>query len=210
MSTFVATPAGWYPDPEHRGRQSGKSRVDARLVGGLAAAAVLLIAVVSVAVVFTVKTVRTGEPVAGYTPADTREASATAGQARAAGAGQAVSDGNFSFKITGVERVDSVTDPQFPGLLKVATGEFIIVRLDVTNIGHAPQTFFASFTTLSDGAATYRSDDEAWIYLGNTLADLNPGETVATAVVFDVPDGTQPESVELHDGPHSDGVVVGL
>jgi len=29
-------------------------------------------------------------------------------------------------------------------------------------------------------------------------------------VVFDVPVGTEPESIELHEGPLSDGVVVGL
>lgn len=51
-------------------------------------------------------------------------------------------------------------------------------------------------------------DDE--IYLDNTLADLNPGDSVETAVVFDVPVGTDPESIELHDGPFSDGVTVGL
>ena len=55
-----------------------------------------------------------------------------------------------------------------------------------------------------------KSDDEAWIYLGNTLADLNPGDSIDTAVVFDVPVGTDPESIELHDGPFSEGVTVGL
>jgi hypothetical protein len=50
----------------------------------------------------------------------------------------------------------------------------------------------------------------AWIYLGNTLADLNPGDSIDTAVVFDVPVGTDPESIERHDGPFSEGVTVGL
>ena len=100
--------------------------------------------------------------------------------------------------------------PQFPELQKAAQGEFVIVKMTVTNVGTEPQTFFASFNKLSDGTTTYEADDEAWIYLGNTLADLNPGDTVDTAVVFDVPDGTDPESIELHDGPFSDGVTVGL
>ena len=80
----------------------------------------------------------------------------------------------------------------------------------VTNVSAEPQTFFASFNTLSDGNTEYRADDEAWIYLGNTLADLNPGDSIDTAVVFDVPVGTDPEFIELHDGPFSDGVTVGL
>jgi hypothetical protein len=50
---------------------------------------------------------------------------------------------------------------------------------------------------------------EAWIYLGNTLVDLKPGESVDTAVVFDLPKGTGVESIELGDGPFSDGATVG-
>jgi hypothetical protein len=50
---------------------------------------------------------------------------------------------------------------------------------------------------------------EAWFYLGNILVDLKPGDSVDTAVVFDVPKGTGVESIELHDGPFSDGVTVG-
>jgi hypothetical protein len=80
----------------------------------------------------------------------------------------------------------------------------------VTNVGAEPQALFASFHTLSDGSTTYRSDDQAWIYLGNTLADLYPGDSIDTAAVFDVPVGTVPESVELHGGPYSDGVTVEL
>ncbi len=37
-----------------------------------------------------------------------------------------------------------------------------------------------------------------------------PGDSVDTAVLFDVPKGTDVESIELHDGPFSDGVTVGL
>ena len=121
-----------------------------------------------------------------------------------------VRDGNFSFVITGVERVDAVADQEFPEIQKAAQGEYVIVKMTVTNVGNEPQTFFASFNTLSDGSTVYQSDDEAWIYLGNTLADLNPGDSVDTAVVFDVPRGTDVESIELHDGPFSDGVTVGL
>ena len=35
-------------------------------------------------------------------------------------------------------------------------------------------------------------------------------DSIDTAVVFDVPVGTDPESIELHDGPFSEGVTVGL
>ena len=100
-----------------------------------------------------------------------------------------------------------------PGVPRSAEGGRGRVRLRqhaVTNVGTEPQTFFASFNILSDGNTEFASDDEAWIYLGNTLADLNPGDSIDTAVVFDVPVGTDPEFIELHDGPFSEGVTVGL
>jgi hypothetical protein len=131
-------------------------------------------------------------------------------QNQASSVGQAVRDGNFEFVVTGVDRAPVVADPDFADLQKAAAGEYLLVNMRVTNVSAEPQTFFASFNTLSDGTTEFNSDDEAWIYLGNTLADLNPGDSIDTAVVFDVPVGTDPESIELHDGPFSDGVVVGL
>jgi hypothetical protein len=247
----MATPAGWYPDPEghpgqrywngeswtdHRtpppveapplesaypaaGSPAKKSGIDPKVLIGLGAAVLVLIVVVVGAVIVTMRA-DIGEPTVTHKPP--AEASAPASEpvsaseepnpteTQAAGVGQEVRDGNFSFVITGVERVDSVVDPEFPDLQKAAQGEYVVVKMVVTNIGTEPQTFFASFNKLSDGSTIYESDDEAWIYLGNTLADLNPGDSVDTAVVFDVPKGTDVESIELHDGPFSDGVTVGL
>jgi hypothetical protein len=74
-----------------------------------------------------------------------------------------------------VERAPVVADPGFPDLQKAAQGEYVLVKMTVTNVSAEPQTFFASFNTLSDGTTEFRSDDEAWIYLGNTLADLTRG-----------------------------------
>ena len=242
MSASVTSPAGWYPDPdgsggqryfngeawtEHRQAPAGpvelevtptgprSAGLDPKVIVGLAAAAVILIAVLVVGVFLTLRTGGSEEAVM-RTPADSGETSVALGDTAAAvdehapTVGHEVRDGDFSFVITGVERVDAVVDPEFPELRKAAAGEYIIVKMTVTNIGTEPQTFFASFNTLFDGTTTYQSDDEAWIYLGNTLADLNPGDSIDTAVVFDVPDGTQPMSVELHDGPLSDGVTVDL
>jgi hypothetical protein len=232
----MTTPAGWYPDPdgaggqrywngeswtEHRTGAAGqasppkKSGLDPKVLIGLGAAVVVLIGVVAVAIFLTTRA-DVGEPT--VTAKKTTEASAPASETeepdvletQAAGVGQEVRDGNFSFVITGVERIDVVADPEFPEIQKAAQGEYVIVKMVVTNIGSEPQTFFASFNTRSDGTTVYQSDDEAWIYLGNTLADLNPGDSVDTSVVFDVPIGTDVESIELHDGPFSDGVTVGL
>ncbi|MEO3760978.1 DUF4352 domain-containing protein [Mycobacterium sp. B14F4] len=238
----MTSPAGWYPDPdgsggqryfngeawtEHRQAPAGPVELgvttppprsagpDPKVIAGLVAAAVVLVAVLGVSVFLTLRTGGT-ESAVTRVPADAGETSAPLGETAAAvdehtpTVGQEVRDGDFAFVISGVERVDAVADPAAPELQKAAAGEYIIVKMTVTNVGTEPQTFFASFNTLSDGTTTYESDDEAWIYLGNTLADLNPGDSIDTAVVFDVPDGTQPVSVELHDGPYSDGVTVEL
>src|SRR4029077_4891704 len=182
-------------------RKSGR---DPKVLIGLGAAVVVLIAVLVTAVVLTLNT-RVGEDSVTHRPAE-----ATASSTPDPEAATEFRDGNFSFVITGVERVDADAHQEFPEIQKAAQGEYVIVKMTVTNVGNEPQTFFASFNTLSNGSTAYQSDDEAWIYLGNTLADLNPGDSVDTAVVFDVPRGTDVESIELHDGPFSDGVTVGL
>ena len=213
------------PDAQMRAAvpAASKSGPDPKVIIGLAAGVVALIIVGVVAVVLTMRT-ETGADAVTYIPADSGATAApatesesvpdteTAGpeETQAAGVGEEVVDGNFSFVINGVERAAAVSDPDFPEQQKAAAGEYVIVKLTVTNVGSEPQTFFASFNTLSDGTTVYQSDDEAWVYLDNTLADLNPGDSVQTAVAFDVPVGTDPESIELHDGPFSDGVTVGL
>jgi hypothetical protein len=197
---------------------ANKPGPDPKVLIGVGAAVVVLIGVVVAAVILTMNT-KVGEDTVTHKPAEASGTSAPASESaepsaveetQAAGVGQEVRDGNFSFVIAGIERVDAVADAEFPEIQKTAQGEFVIVKMTVTNVGAEPQTFFASFNTLSDGSTVYQSDDEAWIYLGNTLADLNPGDSIDTAVVFDVPKGTDVESIELHDGPFSDGVTVGL
>ncbi len=185
------------------------------------AAVVVLVLVGVAAVVMTMKT-DVGDESVTHKPSDASpETSVVASEAgpgqeaptlenQADSVGQPVRDGNFEFTVTGVERAALVADPEFPELQKTPQGEYILVKMTVTNVSTEPQTFFASFNTLSDGITEFQSDDEAWIYLGNTLADLNPGDSIDTAVIFDVPVGTDPESIELHDGPFSEGVVVGL
>jgi hypothetical protein len=199
-------------------RSPGPSR---KLVAGIVAAVVVLVVVGVAAVVMTLNTDVGETTVAGKPPDASAGTSVVApepetGQEaptledQAASVGQPVRDGNFEFVVAGIERAPVVADTEFPDLQKVAQGEFLLVRMTVTNVGTEPQTFFASFNKLSDGTTEFQSDDEAWIYLGNTLADLNPGDSIDTAVIFDVPVGTDPESIELHEGPFSEGVTVGL
>lgn len=201
-----------------------KSRADWMVLIGLGAAVVVIIGVVVAAVILAMR-MDLGEPTVA---AQTTSASASAPSAapevvgttvigdegptetQAGWPGLEVRDGNFAFVVGDVERVDAVAAPENPEVQKQAQGEFVIVHITVTNVSAEPQPFYVSFSTLSDGATVYKSDDEAWLYLGNTVTDVVPGESLETAVVFDVPAGTDVESIQLHDSPSSPGVTVGL
>ena len=133
-----------------------KSGLDPKVIIGLAAAVVALVIVGVVAVVLTLRT-ETGADAVTYIPADSGATAApatesesvpdteTAGaeETQAAGVGEEVTDGNFSFVVNGVERAAAVVDPDFPDLQKAAAGEYVIVKMTVTNVGTEPQTFFA-------------------------------------------------------------------
>lgn len=123
-----------------------------------------------------------------------------------------VRDGKFEFVVTGIE----------PGVAHVggdvfgqdAQGQFLLVRMTVTNIGDEAQLFDGSSQKLLDTMGrTHSSDAGAAIYLGDAesfLNQINPGNTVAGVVVFDIPADAVPASLELHDSPFSGGVAVTL
>lgn len=135
-----------------------------------------------------------------------------AGQAEAtATIGQPVSDGKFQFTVTGVETPGKSIGDVLP---EEAQGTWIIVRVDVTNTGKeagmlaaGAQTAFDSQGREFDAATvvTYKGWDKAFVN------DINPGNTVKGApLIFDVPEGTTLERIELHDSPFSGGAKVAL
>jgi cytoskeletal protein RodZ len=97
----------------------------------------------------------------------------------------AVTDGNFTFEVTGVETAPSVKYGDAP-VAKTAQGEFLIVHMTVTDTGAMSATFLG------------------------TLQKLKAGGTKDVAIAFDVPPGTTPDSIELHGDPISSGVEVPL
>lgn len=201
-----------------------KTRADWMVLIGLGAAVFLIIGVVVAAVLLAMR-MDLGEPAVSAQTTSTNAAAPPAvpevldttaiedegpTETQAGWPGLQVRDGNFAFVVGDVERVDAVAAPDNPQIQKAAQGEFVIVHMTVTNVSAEPQPFYVSFSTLSDGTTVYKSDDEAWLYLGNTVTDVVPGESLETAVVFDVPAGTDVESIQLHDSPSSPGATVGL
>ncbi|MFI6904903.1 DUF4352 domain-containing protein [Nonomuraea sp. NPDC050394] len=130
--------------------------------------------------------------------------------AKQAGIGEAVRDGDLSMVVAKVERRDRVGSVRFG---KDAQGEFVLVHLSVQNNGSRSATFAAASQKLLAGGAEYKADGAAGVYLreSNLLFErINPGNMVMGVIVFDVPRGTQIDSIELHDSVFSRGAKVSL
>ncbi|WP_435830900.1 DUF4352 domain-containing protein [Microtetraspora glauca] len=135
----------------------------------------------------------------------------TSREARAAGIGDVVEDGKFSFKVTKLDTASKVGDDV---LGKSAQGEFVLVNVTVKNIGDEAQSFAGDAQKLLDASGKeYSADSEAALYLGESKSlyeQVNPGNSVRGVVLFDVPKGTEPVAIELHDSVFSGGVKVSL
>lgn len=129
-----------------------------------------------------------------------------------AGVGQEARDGKFAFTVTGVETAKTTGDQSNPYEQATAQGEYVIVSMTVQNIGDRSQSFFASNQKLIDSAGRqYSADSRADMWINKEIqSDINPGNHVQAKVAFDVPAGTQPSTIELHDSMFSGGVKVRL
>jgi hypothetical protein len=116
--------------------------------------------------------------------------------------------------VTAVERPGKSFAGQF-GTTETAQGEFVIVRVSVTNIGDEAQTLMSTGQKLINDKGQQFEPSTAILSLKGAdkffLQNINPGNTVKGApLLFDVAPGTKIASVELHDSILSDGVKVKL
>ena len=136
--------------------------------------------------------------------------------ATAAPAGSAVRDGKFEVQVLNMARAKQASSPdgnQF--MVANAQGEFIILTLNVKNIGDEQQSFFTTNQKLIDASGRqYGSSSEADTYLnaggGSSYAEINPGNSIQTKIAFDVPVGTVAKALEVHDSMMSSGTTVAL
>ena len=125
-----------------------------------------------------------------------------------------VRDGKFEFVVTSVQPgLADVGDNPF--LNQKAQGQFVIVTLSVQNIGDRPQGFSPSNQKLFDTEGrSFETDTSAQIALDNNdiavWDNINPRNTVDVSLVYDMPVGAVPASIELHDSMFSGGVTVNL
>ncbi|PPJ06387.1 DUF4352 domain-containing protein [Nocardia cyriacigeorgica] len=126
-------------------------------------------------------------------------------------AGASVRDGKFEFTVTAVDPPISTIGDN-PYMQKTAQGEYILVHVTVTNIGDRPQTYFSSNQKLfDDQGRRYENDTMAELNVNEHLSTpINPGNSVDVTIVFDVPVGTVPAALQLHDSMFSGGAKVAL
>jgi Domain of unknown function (DUF4352) len=133
--------------------------------------------------------------------------------AAVAGIGTRVRDGTFEFVVTGVEHPGRTFAGKV-GETLTAKGEFVIVRVDVTNVGSQEQRLGCSCQVLFSEKGQKITPSPAILRTKDALkyvAYISPGDTVkGAAVLFDVPPGTTLRSIELHASPSSPGVKVTL
>jgi hypothetical protein len=127
--------------------------------------------------------------------------------------GSTVVDGTFEFVVTGVERPGK-TMPGKNGTTLTAKGEFVIVKVNVTNIGGAAQSLDCQCQLLFNDKGKRYIPSPAILSTKDAMKFvemIEPGITVKGAVMlFDVAPGTTLAHIELHDTPQTDGVKVTL
>jgi hypothetical protein len=126
--------------------------------------------------------------------------------------GEPAADGKFTFVANAIDCTSTEIGSEY--LNKTAQGVFCVVDLTITNTGNKPQSFFGDNAKLFNAAGQeFSADTEAAIYLEDSSSlyeEINPGNSLTSKVVFDVPAGSAPTSIELHDSVFSGGVTVDL
>jgi hypothetical protein len=134
-------------------------------------------------------------------------------KAMAAEIGTTVRDGSFEFVVTGVERPGKSFDGKY-GKTLMALGEFVIVRVNVTNVGDKDKRLGCSCQFLFNEKGQKLSPSPEILSTKDALKYvewISPGDTVTGAsVLFDVVPGTKALNIELHDSASSQGVKVDL
>lgn len=126
--------------------------------------------------------------------------------------GEPASDGDFTFVVSGVDCGSTQVGDKY--INTKAQGQFCILGVSVTNKGNSAGSFFGENAKLLNTVGQeFSADTEASIYLPDSSSlyeEINPGNTLNSKVIFDVPEGTIPMVVELHDSAFSSGVTVAL
>jgi hypothetical protein len=214
--------ASFVPPPGQPGGPSGEGPNKKLVIGIIAGAAAILLAIVLV-IAFVV--IGKNEPATTASQATSSESATSSSETTTSETatesseteaplpppiGAQGSDGDYSFSVASTETGDTITSTVSDSVETAADGMYYVVHLNVANTGTSPLTFVATFQQLSAAGQTFPLDDTATAFLGGTVADIAPGSQVETPLVYDVPVGTEPDSILLRADPASPGVELPL
>lgn len=77
-------------------------------------------------------------------------------------------------------------------MVEIADGVFLMVELEVENLGDETKTLSSSYVKAIDSQGrTFEYDNDAWIYLEDSLLlkQIQPGLPTKGETIFDVPEG---------------------
>ncbi len=118
--------------------------------------------------------------------------------------GDEIQAGDFKWKITNPTTTPEIGEYAFDSLIgKEANGIFLILDIEVENIGKKPKYLTDSYIRLIDEQnREFAPDTVAAIYLkpqGSALIfdQLNPGVTKKGKIVFDVPTGLKVANIKI-------------
>ena len=119
--------------------------------------------------------------------------------------GTPVRDGDLEFVVTDVATpANWLGDPR-------PKGEWIIATMTVRNLDDKSQEFAAPNQKLIDSDGhVYAADAEAAVSMNNSsmVVTMKPGANMTMKLPFDVPTGTLPKALELHDSVFSEGARI--
>lgn len=218
---YGGPPPGFTAPPSFDGGSGGGPNNRKLIIGLLSAFGALILVLILVLVYFFVirdkGTVERATPATSTSESTSSPASATESETTSEttfeepppGGGEAT-EGDYTFSVTGTEERDTVTSPISEFVETVAEGKFFVVYLDVGNTGTEPLDFISVLQVLNADGDTFEANPEASFYVGGGVVTIDPGAVVQTAVVFDVPVDTVPESIEVHGIPGGSGVEIPL
>ena len=120
-----------------------------------------------------------------------------------AGLGQEVLDGKFAFIVTQVDTSRTFGQTR-------AQGVYVVVSMAVRNVGTEAQFFVMSAQKLKDNAGREYSAGLMEPPFVQEVNNINPGLQVSVRLAFDVPPGTKPTQILLHESVSSQGASVNL
>lgn len=145
----------------------------------------------------------TAEPAQSSQPPKTEKA-------KVAGIGEPVQVGDFEVTVTDIEGDMSQIGPDMLG--QTADGQYVVVSVEITNTSDESAFFNSGSPKLLDGAGNEYStapvipEDQG----GELFGQVNPGNTTAGKIVFDIPKDVEPTRITFSGGLLSDPVVVRL